>query len=165
MDLPLFGGLRMSLLLRDLHQQVGKEVAITDWVSLDQMQVNIFGEITRWPKRGHNDPEWAKENSPYGGTLVHGFFIVSLVTHFLELGGLWYPDGKHPLNYGSDKVRILSPVLIGDGVQLRDRIAIMAVSDKGHGKRLIKTSHHIEAQGVARPAAYVEYLNLWSLAN
>ena len=61
MDLPLFGGLRMSLLLRDLHQQVGKEVAITDWVSLDQMQVNIFGEITRWPKRGHNDPEWAKE--------------------------------------------------------------------------------------------------------
>lgn len=151
----------MELLLSNVHEHVGREVALTDWVDLDQMQVNIFGEITRWPKRGHNDPEWARKHSPYGGTLVHGFFMVSLVTHFLELGGLLYSDGRSPLNYGMDKVRILAPVVVGDGVRLRDRISIMQVQDKGEGRRLIKTSHHIEAEGVNGPAAYVEYLNLW----
>ncbi|MDZ7686058.1 MAG: MaoC/PaaZ C-terminal domain-containing protein [Gammaproteobacteria bacterium] len=140
---------------------MGREVAVTDWVELDQMQVNIFGEITRWAKRGHNDPEWAREHSPHGGTLVHGFFMVSLVTYFLELGGFMYKDGKSPLNYGMDKVRILQPVIVGDGVRLRDRISVMDVKDKGEGKRLIKTSHHIEAEAAEGPAAYVEYLNLW----
>lgn len=151
----------MNLLLTNIHEHIGKEVAVTDWVELDQMQVNIFGEITRWAKRGHNDAEWAKEHSPWGGTLVHGFFMVSLVTHFMELGGLLYKDGKNPLNYGMDKVRILTPVVVGDGVRLRDRISIMDVTDKGEGKRLIKTSHHIESDRSDKPAAYIEYLNLW----
>ena len=151
----------MNLLLSNVHEYVGQEVSVTDWVDIDQMQVNIFGEITRWAKRGHCDAEWAKDNSPYGGTLVHGFLMVSLVTHFLELGGFLYPDGKNPLNYGMDKVRILSPVVIGDGVRLRDRISVMDVQDKAEGSRLIKTAHQVEAQGSDRPAAYVEYLNLW----
>ena len=152
----------MALLLANIHDYIGKEVAVTDWVAIDQMQVNIFGEITRWAKRGHNDAEWAKANSPHGGTLVHGFLMVSLVTHFLELGGLLYKDGKDPLNYGMDKVRILTPVVVGDGVRLRDRISIMDVQDKDAGRRLIKTSHHIEVEGLERPAAYVEYLNFWT---
>lgn len=154
----------MTILLSNVHEFIGKEVSVTDWVDIDQMQVNIFGEITRWAKRGHNDAEWAKEHSPYGGTLVHGFFMVSLVTHFLELGGLLYKDGKNPLNYGMDKVRILSPVVVGEGVRLRDRISIMAVERKAEGRSLVKTSHHIEAEGADQPAAYVEYLNLWQQA-
>lgn len=151
----------MEILLTNVHEFIGEHVATTDWVEIDQMQVNIFGEITRWPKRGHNDPEWAAKHSPYGGTLVHGFFMVSLATHFMELAGLMYRDGQNPLNYGMDKVRILAPVVIGDGVRLRDNISIMDVQDKGDGKRLIKTAHRIEADGMDKPAAYLEYLNLW----
>lgn len=155
----------MTILLSNVHEHIGNEVSVTDWVEIDQMQVNIFGEITRWAKRGHNDAEWAREHSTYGGTLVHGFFMVSLVTHFLELGGLLYKDGQNPLNYGMDKVRILSPVVIGDGVRLRDRISILSVQDKPGNSRLVKTSHHIEAEAADQPAAYVEYLNLWQLSN
>ena len=151
----------MELLLKNVHEFVGREVALTDWVELDQMQVNIFGEITRWPKRGHNDPEWASKHSPYGGTLLHGFFMVSLTTHFLELGGLYYRDGQSPLNYGMDKVRILRPVLIGEGVRLRDRISVLDVKDKGEGRRLVKTGHQIETDGEEEPAAWIEYLNFW----
>ena len=150
-----------ALTLASIHEWKGKEVTVTDWVHLDQMQVNIFGEVTRWPKRGHNDREWAEEHSPWRGTLVHGFFMVSLVTHFLELGGFLYPDGKNPLNYGMDKVRILSPVIVGDGVKLRDRISVLDVKDKDQGQRLIKTSHQIESDKSEKPAAYIEYLNFW----
>ena len=41
----------MTLLLSNVHEHIGQEVAVTDWVALDQMQVNIFGEVTRWAKR------------------------------------------------------------------------------------------------------------------
>ena len=150
-----------ELLLATIHKHIGQEVAVTDWVELDQMQVNIFGEVTRWPKRGHNDREWAEAHSPWGGTLVHGFFMVSLVTHFLELGGFLYADGRNPLNYGMDKVRILHPVIVGDGVRLRDRITVIEVQDKPEGQRLIKTGHRIESDKSDKPAAYIEYLNLW----
>lgn len=151
----------MALKLATIHDSIGQEVAVTDWVDIDQMQVNIFGEVTRWTPKGHVDPEWAVEHSPYGGTLVHGFFMVSLITHFLELGGLRFPDGQNSLNYGMDKVRILSPVVVGDGVKLRDRISVVEVTDKGEGRRLIKTAHQIESAGLEKPAAYVEYLNFW----
>ena len=152
----------MELLLKTIHEHIGEEVAVTDWVFLDQMQVNVFGEITRWPKRGHNDREWAEKNSPYGGTLVHGFFMLSLITHFLELGGLLYKDGHRPLNYGLNKARVLRPVVIGDGVSLRDRISILEVQDKGEGNRLVTTRHQIETDDDEDgPAVYAEYLNLW----
>ncbi|MBO6556386.1 MAG: hypothetical protein JJ934_17940 [Pseudomonadales bacterium] len=147
--------------LATIHEHIGEELAVTDWVDVDQMQINIFGEVTRWTPRGHIDPEWAEENSPYGGTLVHGFFMVSLITHFLELGGLRYPDGENSLNYGMDKARILRPVVIGEGVRLRDRIRLLEVTDKNERQRLIKTEHHIEADNLDKPAAYIEYLNLW----
>jgi len=60
-----------------------------------------------------------------------------------------------------DKVRILEPVVIGDGIRVRDRIALMDVKDKGDGKRLLKTAHRIEVDGLSEISAYVEYLNLW----
>ena len=152
----------MELLLKTIHEHIGQEAAITDWVFIDQMQVDIFGKVTRWYNQGHNDPEWAAEHSPHRGTLLHGFFMVSLITHFLKTGGFYYKDGKNPLNYGMDKARILRPVLVGDGIKLRDRISVLKVQDKGEGRRLVKTAHHIETnEPDERPAAYVEYLNFW----
>ena len=76
---------------------------------------------------------------------MHGFMMVSLITHFLEIADLRPGDGSRSLNYGMDKVRVLRPVVIGDGVRLRDRITLLDVSDKGDGKRLFKTGHQIEA--------------------
>ena len=60
-----------------------------------------------------------------------------------------------------DRVRILKPVVIGDGIRVRDRITLMDVKDKGDGKKLLKTAHGIEVDGLSEIAAYVEYLNLW----
>ena len=152
----------MKLLLRTIHERIGKEEVITDWVFIDQMQVDIFGKVTRWYNRGHNDPNWAEEFSPHGGTLLHGFFILSLVTHFLKIGGFYFSDGQNPLNYGMDKARILKPVVVKDGIRLRDRISIIDVKEKDKGCRLIKTAHQIEAEEKNQgPVAYIEYLNFW----
>ena len=150
-----------DITLANVNEYVGQEIGLTDWLDIDQMQVNIFGEVTRWPTWMHNDRDRAARESPYGGTIIHGFFLVSLVTNFVRTVGVNPIYGSYSLNYGMDKVRILKPVVIGEGIRVRDRITLMDVKDKDDGKKLLKTAHRIEVDGVSEIAAYVEYLNLW----
>ena len=150
-----------DILLSDAHTHIGKEIGVTDWVDVDQLQINVFGEVTRWRTWMHCDQERSRRESPYGDTIVHGFFYVSLLTHFNEIGGLNPPDGDYFLNYGLDKVRILRPVTIGDGVRIRSRITLESVIDKGEGRKLCSTSNLIEVEGQDDPAAYAEFLAYW----
>lgn len=152
---------RTDIRLSNAHEFVGQEIGVSDWLELDQMQINVFGEVTRWRTWMHCDQERSRRESPYGDTIVHGFFYVSLLTHFTETGGMDPPDGDYFLNYGLDKVRIIKPVKIGDGVRIRDRIGLLKVEDKGEGKKLCTTSHLIEAEGEDGPACYAEFLSYW----
>ena len=108
---------------------VGNRLGISPWVFIDQTQVNVFAEVTRWRTPGHCDPEYAS-NTKYGGTLIHGFHVISLLSHFFKSAELWPEDGQDPLNYGVDKVRILEPIIIGDGVRLRSYISLIEVVPK-----------------------------------
>jgi acyl dehydratase len=147
-------------LLRTARDRIGEPLGVSDWVSIDQVQVNVFGEVTRWRTPGHCDPEYAK-TTRYGGTLMHGFHMVALLSHFFRDSGLWPEDGRNPLNYGLDRVRVLKPVVIGDGVRLRSHIALLDARDKGRGEWLLKTSHELEADGVGGRVLYAEYLTYW----
>lgn len=148
-------------LLANAHEFVGREMGVSDWVHIDQVQVNVFGEVTRWATWQHTDPERCARESPFGGTILHAFHAVSLITWFVESAGLRAPDVGSTLNYGMDKVRMMRPVLVGDGVRLRDRITLLDVTDKGEGRRLMKTGHSIEADDKPEPAMYAEYLSYW----
>jgi len=150
-----------EILLANAEDFVGQELGITDWTGVDQMQVNIFGEVTRWRTWMHCDQERSRAESPYGDTIMRGFFYVSLLTYFNEQKGLNPPDGDYHLNYGLDKVRILRPVTIGGGIRLRSRITLKSVEDKGEGKKLCSTAHLIEVEGSDEPAAYAEFLAYW----
>ena len=80
-------------LLSNAEDFIGKSLGVSNWVTIDQVQVNIFGEVSRWRKPGHCDPESAKDG-PYGGTLMHGFHMVSLLSHFFEDSGSRPADGS-----------------------------------------------------------------------
>ena len=147
-------------LLSTAHERLGDKLGVSDWVFIDQVQVNVFGEVTRWRTPGHCDPEYAK-TTRYGGTLIHGFHMVALLSHFYRDAQLWPQDGQNPLNYGLDKVRVLQPVVIGEGVRLRSHISLMDVTAKGRGEYLVKTCHEIEADGMADRVLYAEYLTYW----
>ena len=146
--------------LHNAQSRLGEKLGISDWVFIDQTQVNVFGEVTRWRTPGHCDPEFAK-TTRYGGTLIHGFHMVALLSHFYRDAKLWPQDGQSPLNYGLDKVRVLQPVIIGDGVRLRSHITLLDVTDKGNDEYLVKTSHEIEVQGIEGFVLYAEYLTYW----
>ena len=151
-------------LLSDARERIGEKLGVSDWVFIDQIQVNVFGEVTRWRTPGHCDPEYARKG-PYGGTLMHGFHMVGLLSHFFKDAGLFPQDGARPLNYGLDKVRVLQPVVIGDGVRLRSHISLLDVTDKGQGEYLLKTCHEVEAEGSEGCVLYAEYLTYWFPTN
>ncbi len=147
-------------LLSNSEDFIGAQLGVSEWVFIDQIQVNVFGEVSRWRKPGHCDPESAR-NGPYGGTLIHGFHMVSLLSHFFEDAGSRPEDGSHSLNYGLDKVRVLKPVVIGDGVKLRSHVSLLDSIDKGEGQRLLKTCHEVEVEGIEGHVLYAEYLAYW----
>lgn len=147
-------------LLATARDRIGEPLGVSDWVFIDQVQVNVFGEVTRWRTPGHCEPEYARKTR-YGGTLMHGFHMMSLLSHFYRDSGLWPEDGEHPLNYGLDKVRVLKPVVIGDGVRLRSHISLLDATGKGNGEYLLKTCHEIEVEGLEGYAMYAEYLTYW----
>ena len=150
----------VTFMLVGSERLVGKKLGISPWVFIDQTQVNVFAEVTRWRTLGHCDPEYAS-NTKYGGTLIHGFHVISLLSHFFKSAELWPEDGQDPLNYGIDKVRILKPIIIGDGVRLRSHISLLEVVPKKGGDMLVKTKHEIEVQNVEGFAIYAEYLTYW----
>lgn len=149
-----------KFLLANVHDHVGKPLGVSEWVSIDQVQVNIFAEVSRWRKVAHCDPEIANKG-PYGGTLIHGFHMLSLLSYFFESAKATPEDGDYSLNYGIDKVRMLKPVVIGDGIRLRSHLSLLKATDKGAGECLIKTSHEIEVEGLAGIVMYAEYLAYW----
>jgi len=148
------------LRLTDAEKLIGKVLGISEWVDIDQVQVNIFGEVTRWRTPGHCDPEFAKQGR-FGGTLLHGFHAIALLPYFYQSAGCWPIDGEDPLNYGLDKVRILKPIIIGDGVRLRSQMRLLAAEPKSDGDYLLKVGNDIEAEGHEGIAIYAEYLTYW----
>ena len=113
--------------------------------------------MTRWRTPGHCDPEYAKD-SPYGGTIIHGFHMVALLSHFYRDTGLWPIDGSTPLNYGLDSVRFLAPVIVGSRVRLHSKL--ISFEPKGTGQFLMKAENTIEIEGSSKPALIAESLAL-----
>lgn len=147
--------------LATLADHVGTGIWTSGWIEIDQAMVDEFGRATLWDTWMHCDPERCARESPYGGTLLHGFHAVALVTRFLRESGFEPVDGAYSLNCGTDKVRLLQPVVIGEGVRLRDHIRLLAVQPRRGARYRVKTSHEIECEGMDGAIAYVEYVALW----
>ena len=91
------------------YQFIGKELAVSDWLTIDQNMVTTFATTTLDPDWMHVDVARSRESSPYGGTIVQGFLMLSLVIYFGHMGGTQPRDTAYALNYGLDRVRFLTP--------------------------------------------------------
>jgi acyl dehydratase len=102
--------------LADFTAAVGTELGTSEWHTIDQEQVNLFAEATGDHQWIHVDPERAKDG-PFGATIAHGYLTLSLIPVLATecygiTGGV-----RMAVNYGSDKVRFPSPVLVGSAVR------------------------------------------------
>jgi acyl dehydratase len=102
------------------------------------------------------DVERARRESPFGGTIAHGYLTLALVASLAMEVGLVPADATAGLNYGLDKVRFMAPVRAG--ARVRNRIVLLSAEQKDGGRVLIKTQNTLQVEGEDKPALIAETL-------
>ena len=106
-----------------VHQSkavVGQEVAVSDWITITQEQVNQFAQATGDHQWIHVDVERAKAG-PFGGPIAHGFLTLSLIPKFFE-SSFEIVQSRMGVNYGLNKVRFMAPVPVGSRLRARMKL-------------------------------------------
>lgn len=141
--------------LDELKTLVGQEVAISDWVEINQERVNLFAEATGDHQWIHLDVERSRKESPYGGTIAHGFLTLSLLPMLMGMS-IRMLDVKMGVNYGLNKVRFPAPVPVGS--RIRARMTLMSVEDITDGAQVIwKVT--MEREGGDKPVCVAESIS------
>lgn len=150
----------MTSTIDDIRAFYGEATRTTDWLTVEQPLIDKFGESTCDSDWLHTDPERARRESPFGGTIAFGFWTVSMMTYFARRAmGRDYPEGAlYGLNYGFDRLRLVSPVPVGS--RIRSHMRLLNVEDRGGGRFLVKTEHRIEVEAADKPAMLAEWLVL-----
>jgi acyl dehydratase len=141
--------------LADLEKAVGQDIGPTEWFMIDQARVNGFADDTEDHQWIHVDPERAKAG-PFGGPVAHGFLTLSLIPYLM--GELRRVEGvRMGVNYGLDRVRFPSPVLVGRRIRARATVTSL---DKIAGDAVqIVTLVTIEVEGSEKPACVAEMVS------
>ncbi|MBB4233110.1 MaoC family dehydratase [Rhizobium mongolense] len=105
--------------LAEVSRLVGQEVGTSEWITVDQKIINLFADATHDHQFIHVDPERAAAESPFGGTIAHGFLTLSLlsVMNFSVMPKI--REQTMGINYGFDRVRFMSPFKTGSRVRGR----------------------------------------------
>jgi len=151
--------LRVTIVsVAEMQGLIGTET-VSDWLTVDQAMIDAFAEATGDRQFIHVDPV-AAAATPFGGTIAHGFLTLSLMPRLAAAT----PDlprikgAAMSINYGSDKVRFLSPVR--SGARVRGRFRSLRFSEKKprHFQHLIAFTAEIEGQDT--PALVAEWITL-----
>ncbi|WP_321962553.1 MaoC family dehydratase [Paraburkholderia sp. J7] len=135
---------------------VGQELGVSDWVLVDQERIDAFAACTGDRQWIHVDVERAKRESPFGGTIAHGYLTLSLLASLAMEIGIVPKDAAAGLNYGLDKVRFMTPVKAG--ARVRNRVTLESAENKGGGRVLVKTMNTLEIEGEDKPALVAQTL-------
>ena len=141
-----------------LADHIGKPLGSSSWITLDQQRINEFAHCTLDNQWIHVDVERAAKESPFGGTVAHGYLTLALLAPTAMEVVMGRVTVSSALNYGLEKVRFLAPVRAGKRV--RNQIRIMAVEDKGGGRVLVTAENTFEIEGEAKPALIATTLAL-----
>ena len=138
----------------DVRSHVGKEVCVTDWMTIGQDRINLFAQATGDFQWIHVDVPRSAKSSPYGGTIAHGFLTLSLLGKFYE-DYLPYalPFCDIGVNYGLNKVRFTNPVRSDSRVRGRFMLSKVEQVDGGLQTTFVVT---IEIEGQQKPALIAE---------
>ena len=140
--------------LSDLAACTGQEVAVSDWLTITQQQVNLFADATGDHQWIHIDAEKAAAG-PFGTTIAHGFLTLSLLPKFFE-SSFEIIESRMGVNYGLNKVRFMAPVPVSS--RLRARMKLLSAEPiEGNGLQMA-WNVTVEREGADKPVCVAEAL-------
>ena len=128
----------------------GRIIGQSAWITLDQTRIDDFARCTGDRQLIHVDRMRARDESPFGSTVAHGFLTLSLLAPTLFELVLSRVAVRQVVNYGLDKVRFLAPVR--SGRRVRNNIRVLAVENRGQGSHLLTPEHTVEIEHEIKPA-------------
>ncbi|WP_439111727.1 MaoC family dehydratase [Lentibacter sp.] len=141
-----------------LKASQGSEIGVSNWIQIDQKMIDVFAAVTLDDQFIHTDPVRAKTETPFGGTIAHGFLILSLASRFAFDCFTDHPGQVMGMNYGFDKVRFLAPVACGSRV--RGRFVASDVARKSDTQILQTSSLFVEIENAEKPALVADWLTM-----
>ena len=137
---------------------VDQEIHVGPWLETDQQRIDAFSRVTGDEQWIHVDPQRAAHESPYGGTISHGFLTLSLLPYLTQSNhpdffAKNYPGMRLRVNYGLNKVRYPAPVLCG--AKIRAHTAVQSVGEVRNGVQIVYLLT-IEIDGEKKPACVAE---------
>ena len=113
--------------LNSLKQCEGREFPATDWFVVTQDRIQKFADATDDRQWIHVDPERAQRESPFGGSVAHGFLTLSLLSYWMKQAVQIRSGVAMTINYGLNKVRF--PSVVRAGSQVRARVTLLSVKE------------------------------------
>jgi acyl dehydratase len=142
---------------QDLLQHVGRELGPSEWLTVTQEMIDKFADATGDHQWIHVDVERAKHEMPGGKTIAHGYLTLSLLPR-LAPTLLKVAKRRRGLNYGSNRIRFITPVPAGARIRLRQKLVkVEPVEDNGFR---VTSEMTMEVEGAARPAMVAETLSI-----
>ena len=142
----------------ELKKFIGCEIGLSDWIMIDQGRINKFAKLTEDEQFIHINPERASKETPFGGTIAHGFLTLSMLVKFAESALPKIIDVKVTINYGFDKIRFIYPVAANS--KLRARFILKEVEERSPTQIMTKWDVSVEIKNVDKPAIVATWINL-----
>jgi acyl dehydratase len=146
---------------QELRSRIGQEVGVSEWLLVDQPMIDRFADLTFDHQFIHVDPV-AAAGTPLGGTIAHGFLVLSLLAKLGESANLTLDGAVMGMNYGFEKIRMTGPVRAGK--RIRGRFVLKDLLERAPKQWLSTVLVTVEVEGESKPALVAEWLGLQFLA-
>ncbi|MBX3582058.1 MAG: MaoC family dehydratase [Rhizobiaceae bacterium] len=137
---------------------VGKETGLSAWREVTQTMIDQFADATDDHQFIHCDPERAAAETPFGGTIAHGFLTLSLLSTFAFEAQPALEGADMGINHGFDSVRFVAPVKTGSRIRARFKLGEYKARPSGWVQ--VANDVTIEIEGSTKPALTARWLTL-----
>ena len=137
---------------------IGKDLGCSDWLSIDQDRINLFADCTEDHQFIHIDEDRAKKETPFGGTIAHGFLSLSLLSKLSNGVAVELENVKMAINYGFEKIRFIQPV--PSGSKIRAHFFLNNADERKPNQWMLTYDISLEIEGSDKPVLSAQWLTI-----
>ena len=143
--------------LDEIKAKIGTSLGASPWIEVDQKAIDTFADVTGDHQFIHVDPAAAAQ-TPFGGTIAHGFLTLSLLSQMAAHVMLVPDTTRMAVNYGFEKVRFIAPVR--SGKRVRGHFTLASAEEKRPGQWQFVHHVTVEIEGEDKPALTADWIGL-----